>query len=57
MPDGPGGAHAYETLLVERHGDVGWLIFDRPDVGNAMDDGGCSTSSRRRGASSTPTTA
>jgi enoyl-CoA hydratase len=28
---------AYETLLVERHGPVGWLIFDRPDVGNAMD--------------------
>jgi enoyl-CoA hydratase len=28
---------SYDTLLVERHGDVGWLIFDRPDVGNAMD--------------------
>jgi enoyl-CoA hydratase len=28
---------AYETLLVERHGPVGWLIFDRPDAGNAMD--------------------
>jgi enoyl-CoA hydratase len=28
---------AYETLLVERHGPVGWLVFDRPDVGNAMD--------------------
>ncbi len=27
----------YERLLVERHGPVGWLIFDRPDVGNAMD--------------------
>jgi enoyl-CoA hydratase/carnithine racemase len=27
----------YSTLLVERHGDVGWLVFDRPDVGNAMD--------------------
>ena len=34
---GPGKAGAYGTLLVERHGDVGWLIFDRPDVGNAMD--------------------
>ena len=28
---------AYRTLQVERHGRVGWLIFDRPDVGNAMD--------------------
>jgi enoyl-CoA hydratase len=28
---------AYRTLQVERHGPVGWLIFDRPDVGNAMD--------------------
>jgi enoyl-CoA hydratase/carnithine racemase len=27
---------AYETLLVERRGAVGWLQFDRPDVGNAM---------------------
>jgi enoyl-CoA hydratase len=27
----------YETLRVERHGAVGWLIFDRPQVGNAMD--------------------
>lgn len=26
----------YETLVVERQGAVGWLIFDRPDVGNAM---------------------
>jgi enoyl-CoA hydratase/carnithine racemase len=26
----------YETLLVERHGTVGWLIFNRPDVGNSM---------------------
>ena len=23
--------------IVERRGPVGWLIFDRPDVGNAMD--------------------
>jgi enoyl-CoA hydratase len=28
---------AYETLIVERRGPVGWLVFDRPDAGNAMD--------------------
>jgi enoyl-CoA hydratase len=27
----------YETLRVERRGPVGWLIFDRPEAGNAMD--------------------
>ena len=27
----------YETLVVERRGPVGWLIFDRPDRANAMD--------------------
>ncbi len=27
----------YETLIVERTGPVGWLIFNRPDSGNAMD--------------------
>jgi enoyl-CoA hydratase/carnithine racemase len=27
----------YETLRVERRGPVGWLIFDRPEHGNAMD--------------------
>lgn len=27
----------YESLKVERRGPVGWLIFDRPQVGNAMD--------------------
>ena len=27
----------YDTLVVEREGDVGWLVFDRPEVGNAMD--------------------
>lgn len=27
----------YETLLVERHGHVGWLIFNRPAAANAMD--------------------
>ncbi len=26
----------YETLIVERRGGVGWLEFNRPDVGNAM---------------------
>ncbi len=27
----------YERLVVERRGLVGWLIFDRPQVGNALD--------------------
>ena len=27
---------AYETLIVERQGPVGWLVFNRPQVGNAM---------------------
>ena len=27
---------SYETLIVERRGAVGWLVFDRPDSGNAM---------------------
>jgi enoyl-CoA hydratase/carnithine racemase len=27
----------YDALKVERHGPVGWLTFDRPEVGNAMD--------------------
>jgi enoyl-CoA hydratase/carnithine racemase len=31
------GYSTYETLVVERRGRVGWLIFDRPDSGNAMD--------------------
>lgn len=26
----------YETLRVERDGPVGWLVFDRPEAGNAM---------------------
>jgi enoyl-CoA hydratase len=26
-----------ETLLIERDGPVGWLVFNRPEVGNAMD--------------------
>ena len=28
---------SYSTLLIEREGPVGWLIFNRPEVGNAMD--------------------
>ena len=28
---------AYESLLIERRGAVGWLIFNRPAEGNAMD--------------------
>lgn len=28
---------SYETLIVEREGPIGWLIFNRPDRGNAMD--------------------
>jgi enoyl-CoA hydratase/carnithine racemase len=28
---------SYESLEVERRGPVGWLVFDRPDKGNAMD--------------------
>jgi enoyl-CoA hydratase/carnithine racemase len=28
---------AYETLLLERRGPVGWLVFNRPKAGNAMD--------------------
>jgi enoyl-CoA hydratase/carnithine racemase len=27
----------YDTLLVERRGPVGWLIFNRPEAGNALD--------------------
>ncbi|MBA2281695.1 MAG: enoyl-CoA hydratase/isomerase family protein [Acidimicrobiia bacterium] len=30
-------ATGWTTLEVERHGAVGWLVFDRPAVGNAMD--------------------
>jgi enoyl-CoA hydratase/carnithine racemase len=33
----PGSSSSYETLVVERRGPVGWLIFDRPDQLNAMD--------------------
>jgi enoyl-CoA hydratase/carnithine racemase len=27
----------FETLRVARRGPVGWLVFDRPEAGNAMD--------------------
>jgi len=27
----------YDALVVERHGPVGWLVFNRPEAGNAMD--------------------
>ena len=27
----------YESLIVERDGPIGWLVFNRPDAGNAMD--------------------
>lgn len=27
---------AYDTLLVTREGSIGWLVFNRPDAGNAM---------------------
>ncbi len=27
----------YHTLIVDRRGSVGWLVFNRPGVGNAMD--------------------
>ena len=27
----------YETLLVEREDHIGWLVFNRPEAGNAMD--------------------
>jgi enoyl-CoA hydratase/carnithine racemase len=28
---------SYHTLIVERHGPVGWLVFNRPEAANAMD--------------------
>jgi enoyl-CoA hydratase len=30
-------ATGYTRVRVERRGPVGWLVFDRPDAGNAMD--------------------
>jgi enoyl-CoA hydratase/carnithine racemase len=35
MPDAAN--RTFETLRVERRGPVGWLVFDRPAAGNAMD--------------------
>ncbi|MFP3900006.1 MAG: enoyl-CoA hydratase/isomerase family protein [Acidimicrobiia bacterium] len=32
-----GAGRAYRALRVERRGRVGWLVFDRPRAGNAMD--------------------
>jgi enoyl-CoA hydratase len=34
--EGPHQRSGYETLVVERRGHVGWIVFDRPDAGNAM---------------------
>ena len=31
------GAEGSGSLLIEHHGPVGWLIFNRPEAGNAMD--------------------
>ncbi len=30
-------AGSYTSLIVERRGRVGWLVFDRPEAANAMD--------------------
>ena len=43
----------YETLVVERDGPVGWLVFNRPDAGQRDGRAHDGTSSRSRGASST----
>src|SRR5690348_15518605 len=29
--------HQYRHVIVERHGPVGWLILNRPEIGNAWD--------------------
>lgn len=31
------GMRTYDTLLVERDDHIGWLVFNRPEAGNAMD--------------------
>jgi enoyl-CoA hydratase/carnithine racemase len=38
MPEAEAGNNDwdFETLRVERHGPVGWLVFDRPQAANAM---------------------
>ncbi len=35
-PEPHEAASGYRTLEVRREGPVGWLVFDRPDAGNAM---------------------
>jgi enoyl-CoA hydratase len=35
-PQAHEAASGYRTLEVRREGPVGWLVFDRPDAGNAM---------------------
>ena len=37
MRAGGRAMNSYETLVVERRGVVGWLEFNRPAAGNAMD--------------------
>jgi enoyl-CoA hydratase/carnithine racemase len=37
MARGAAVVSGYTRVRVERHGPVGWLVFDRPDAGNAMD--------------------
>ena len=53
-----GGAQRRDRATTSRssssaRGAVGWLEFDRPDVGNAMNARACSRSSSARGPSST----
>ena len=36
IPSGGATSGSGDPILVERHGVVGWIIFNRPDVGNAM---------------------
>jgi enoyl-CoA hydratase/carnithine racemase len=36
-PEVMSGMAGYETLLVEREDHIGWLVFNRPEAGNAMD--------------------
>ena len=43
------------TIEIHHDGPVGWLIFDRPDVGNAID-AQCSSTSSTRGPNSMRTT-
>ena len=54
-PELLGPLMGYETLRVERRGPVGWLVFDRPEVGNAMNATDARRARATRGRSSTPT--